>query len=1042
MLSDTNGTYVLGLDLGANSIGWAMLGQDKGGPTSVIATGVRIFEAGVEGDIEQGRDESRAVARRQARAIRRQVERRTRRHLRLAHILQEVGLLPEGKLDAPQDRHVFFTSLDAKLRKRYKDDGAPQTLAHLFPYWLRARALDQTLKTDELGRAIYHLSQRRGFLSNRKAAAKEEEDKETGAVKEGIKKLEHLMEEAGSRTLGEYLSTLDPEQERVRGRWTARQMYIDEFNAIWEAQKGHHGKLLTDEAYKAIFESIFHQRPLKIQRHLIGRCQLEFGRVRAPIALLAAQRFRVLQKVNDLRIVCADFEERCLNAEQRALLLDKLDRHEEVKFTDGRRLLGVKGTTFNLERGGEEKLKGNRTAAKLRRIFGERWDTFTDEERDRIVEDGYSFEKEEPLACKARKLYGLDAEDARKLATLSLEPGYLSLSRQALAKLLPLMEGGMAYMAAKKQVYGMGEGQPAVSILPYVDEAINQQLMPQLRNPAVHRVLTELYRVVNNIIDRYGKPALIRIEMARDLKRPREQRKQIWQRNRRNEKTRDSARSKVAGLIGKPDPSHEDILRYQLAEECNWECPYTGIHISESALFSDQSRFDIEHIIPFSRSLDNSFVNKTLCYHEENRRVKRNKTPFEAYGSDPERWDTILKRVAAFKGESRDAKLRRFKMENMDEFDDFVARQLNDTRYASTLAAQYLNLLYGGEYRKHIQVTSGQITAYLRGEWRMNGILGDGGIKSRDDHRHHAVDAIAIALTSPATVKQLSQAAERAPAGVHRRFKNMPVPWESFGDDVRKAIEQIVVSHKVSRKVNGRLHEDTFYSPPKTSDEGKPCVHVRKRIDALSTNEVAAIVDPAVRERVHDKLDDLGIADPKKAFADRKNHPFIETKDGRRIPIHKARIRRNASPFSVGKGPRERHVTTDSNHHMEIVEVTDKKGNAKWEDIIVSQYEALCRQRRGESVVQRDHGPEKRFVCSLAVGDTVEMDDEKGARHLYKVRTVSKDYLAFTLLSDARIQKEIAQAKDWVAIRLNGARRRVCQKMTVTPLGEVRRAND
>ncbi len=150
---------------------------------------------------------------------------------------------------------------------------------------------------------------------------------------------------------------------------------------------------------------------------------------------------------------------------------------------------------------------------------------------------------------------------------------------------------------------------------------------------------------------------------------------------------------------------------------------------------------------------------------------------------------------------------------------------MNDTAYATTLAKRYLGLLYGGEIdangQRRVQASSGQPTAYFRNLWKLNAILSDGDTshggqfpKKRDDHRHHAVDAVVIGLTEPRTIKRLSDAAQRAPLEGRRRFGSLEAPWANFVDSVRAEIEKVVVSQRVSKKVSGALHEETIYSRP------------------------------------------------------------------------------------------------------------------------------------------------------------------------------------------------------------------------------------
>ena len=1033
--------FVLGLDIGANSIGWALLALDDGRPSRLASAGVRVFAAGVEGDVSSGRDESRSVKRRQARLRRRMLERRGRRLNKLGSLLQQAGLLPPGDLAPPDAAVRFFADLDRSLFPQQARRADP----HVLPYRLRARALDEPLTPDELGRALYHLAQRRGFASNRRTlTARSAEQDERSVVKQDISNLTQAIEASGARTLGEYLSRLEPTEERIRHRYTDRQMFQEEFERIWAAQAPYHPQALTDDLKKRVRRAIFFQRPLKVQKHLIGECELESGCRRAPIAPLAAQRFRLLQKVNDLEVITRDGEVRDLEPGERAKLIEALETTRHLTFAGIRRLLRLPGHHFNLETDGEDKLIGNRTAATLAEVFGERWATLSPDERDRVVEDLLSIQSHAALKGRATRAWGLDEDAAAKLAEVALEDGYCRLSRRALQKILPLLEQGVQYATARKQLYGERPPARALDALPRLAESL------EVRNPAVERALTEVRKVVNAIVREHGKPDRIYIELARDLKKPRKERKAISQRNQQNRRAREQAAARIIREAGIPNPTRADIEKWLLADECRWRCPYTGRTISVEALFGDSPQFDIEHIIPFSRCLDDSFMNKTLCEVEENRSRKGNRSPWEAYGSEPERWEQIIERVKRFTGAAARVKLeQRFQLQDLEPFEDFTSRQLNDTAYASRLAVQYLAMLYGGgadgldqDGKRRVQAGRGKATSLLRGGWELNRILG-GGEKTREDHRHHAIDAVAVALTDAATVKRLSAASAAALHPRDRRFPKIPAPWPGLLDDVRAAVEAMLVSHRVSRKVNAAIHEETIYSKPHADPDGKPCVHVRKPLSKLSPRDVTNIVDRKVRERVEAKLTDLGEADPRRAFASPDNHPTLKARDGREIPIHSARIRVYESTTPVGAGARQRWVKLGSNHHLEILETTDRKGQPRWEGVVVSTYEAMRRLRADQPVVQRDHGDGKRFVCSLAGGEIIELDEENGTRGLYVVRTVRTDNrIEFVAITDARKKEDIKKAGAWMTAMLEPLRKRNCRKVSVTPLGELRRAND
>ena len=291
--------YLLGIDLGSASLGWALVELDASGrPSGLLSRrtdgqalpgcGVRIFQPGVEGtalDIEQGKDQSKAVARRMARLHRRQLRRKAYRQTKLFRLLQEQGLLPRcvGP-DAPspsEERNAVLTALDRELSRRQRGSDGSCEFHQLPLYSLRKAALDRKLEPYELGRVIYHLSQRRGFKSNRKETASAEKNKEIGAVKTGIADLQGKMNAADARTLGEYLAGLDPHHigQNVGRRWTGRTMYEDEFAKIWESQGDFYPALLTDNLRRQVEHLLFFQRPIAAQSHLIGNLAIRYSEV-------------------------------------------------------------------------------------------------------------------------------------------------------------------------------------------------------------------------------------------------------------------------------------------------------------------------------------------------------------------------------------------------------------------------------------------------------------------------------------------------------------------------------------------------------------------------------------------------------------------------------------------------------------------------------------------------------------------------------------------------------------------------------------------
>jgi CRISPR-associated endonuclease Csn1 len=1076
-MGETNtqtGSYILGIDLGSASLGWAAISLDGAGmATGLLRSGVRLFNPAVTGDIEKGQDESKAVARRTARLIRRQLRRRAARQSELFQLLQRYTLLPPYKgaeADASQQRHSILNALDQELTAKWVKPGnaGAQAAIELPLYLLRKTALDAALEPFELGRVFYHLSQRRGYRSNRKDQAsdkgtpgKAKKADDLGAVQGGIKELEDAIRSSGTRTLGEYFTSLDPHSQKVRGRWTARRMYEEEFAAIWAKQVTFHPALLTEELHYKIKHLLFYQRPIKAQSHLIGDCELEPGERRAAWATLEAQQFRVLQKVNDLEIILpGNVTGIPLTPEQRQTVLNLLESSSEATFKKIRKALGLgENIGFNLQRGGETKLKGNLTNSHMADVFAERWLEMSEEDKKQVVEDWRTIEREESLIRRATEHWKLDETGAKWLASRPAPSGYCSISRKAIRKLLPLMMEGKRFKEAENEIWGSRfSGGQVYDRIPPVRQALKS-----LRNPAVERALTELRKVVNALIRELGKPTEVRIELARDLKKPRHERAKAVSQNRDREKQRSAAKVKMLQEIGPgfEHPSRADVEKALLWEECQGECPYTGKRFPLSSLFGENPPLQVEHIIPFSRIPDDSFQNKTLCYHEENQ-IKGNRTPFEAY-KDAEQFETILNRVRNWRTPNP-GKQRRFELRTLEELEGFSSRQLNDTRYASKLACELVGTLFGGRdiptesgSRQVVFASSGMVTATLRKGWGLEAILreaapsanGQNRGKPRTDHRHHAIDAITIALSAPRMIAALSRNNAQDPYWPRngRTAPKLQSPWNGFVDSIRPHFEQMLVSHRPEHRLTGALHDETNYGRPH-KEGGKDVVHIRKQVVGMSAGDIENIVDPAVRESVREKAasfgGDLKKWTPKEGSED---WPLLRTKTGKEIPIKRVRIKKSLGVETIAKGDRARHVALSSNHHVAIFALLDERGGERrWEPMIVSLFEAMERKRKGQPLIQTRYPVVGEFIFkfSLMGGDTVLLhkDCDHKNNHcnpsVWRLRTIgSNGQLSLVRINDARLKAEIQKAKEWWSPTQDALRKLDAVKVVIDSLGRI-----
>jgi CRISPR-associated endonuclease Csn1 len=944
-------------------------------------------------------EKSKNATRREARGARTTHQRRSQRKEQLLKTLQGIGFLP---------------TTDTELR----------TLFHTNPYGLRKKGLDEKLERYEFGRALYHINQRRGFKSNRKSGKANED----GVVIKGANSLQTEINAKGFRTIGEYFAGLNPEEQRIRGKYTFRTMYADEFDLLWAKQKEFYPDALTEELRKKIRDEIvFFQRPLKPQDEKIGNCELEPEEKRCPRGDWYARRFRLLQDVNNLKIQNPDGSEGVLNNEQHEALLDNLGRKEKLRFDEIRKQFGfIETQKFNAEyriglKGKKvESIKGDAFATTMgsKKVLGSKvWDAMNESQK---IELNMAFVEleDDALAEKLKSQYGLNDKQVEQAMKISLPQGYMSFSRKAIMKLLPFMEAGaITSEAIEKSGYNHNKTTDGKTVeeLP---------LPPDLRNPIVQKALFEVRKVINAIVHEYGKPGKIKIEMARDVQGSSKQREELHWKQHENKERNEEARKRLKEDIKINNPTRDDVIKYNLWEECGKRCPYTGKHISQEALFGSNPGFQVEHILPYDRSLDDSFMNKTLCEAHENIHVKKNQTPYEAYGHLPERYEEIKQNIKILPWPKR----KKFLQENID-LDQHIDRELNDTRYICKEVVSYLKQL-----GVNVRGTRGKITNELRHQWGLDGVFDEIGTKRDDDHRRHAVDAVVVGVTENEHLRRLAKSKY---AVKNEAFNS---PWPDFREEVRENVKQINVSHRVQRKVSGALHKETNYGAT-----GKEGLYVfRKNLEDLTLPMVEDIVDPVarkiVKKRLEEKSIDLNGKDRKLPKEIWKEPLYMKTtKSNKRVPIKKVRVYNVAKkmiPIKDRSGQPYRYVEPGSNHHIEIFEFTCPEKKGQRDSKIVTMFDAVQRSIGGQPVVQKNHGEDTRFVCSLAINDLVMMKNKRNETDLYRVQKMDANKMVRFRHHTASTLERKETYIDKTAHLFEG------YKVTVDPLGRVWPAND
>lgn len=462
---------ILGLDTGTNSLGWAVVDKHENGTYELIRKGSLIFQEGVKIEDEES---SKAAERTGYRALRKQYLRRRLRKIEVLKVLIKYNLCPkltDEDLNIWHTKKIYPKNDDFMLWQRTSDNENKN------PYYYRHVCLHEVLDLDDkddayiLGRALYHLAQRRGFLSNRLDNSNESED--SGKVWEGISALTEAMNNAGCDYLGDYFFLLynSDKPKKIRSQYTDREEhYKKEFYAICDKQQ------LPTELINELERALYFQRPLKSQRQGVGKCTMEKGKPRCAESHPDFEEYRMWSLLNNIKVKGPyDFDLRLLSGDEIAKTIPLFFRKSNFQFEDIAKAIAGKGKYQNIKDEGDKPYKFNfrmtqsvsccPTIAQLRDIFGEDWkngiaETYTlttkadgnqksiDEMANDVWNVLYSFSSNEKLIEFAKTKLQLDEERAKKFSKIELSKGFASLSLKAVRKILPFLKEGYIYSHA------------------------------------------------------------------------------------------------------------------------------------------------------------------------------------------------------------------------------------------------------------------------------------------------------------------------------------------------------------------------------------------------------------------------------------------------------------------------------------------------------------------------------------------------------------------------------------------------------------------
>lgn len=765
--------YRLGLDVGIKSVGWCVLECDENGePIQINALNSRIFDAA-----EQPKTgASLAEPWRNARGLRRRIRRKSFRLERIRKLFIENGI----ELFETQDDLIC-------LKDEYKN---------LDVVKLRSDALDKKLTEAEFARVLYSLARHRGFKSNKREGAK---DSDEGKLLSSIRESEEEMRESGMRTRGEqlykkYLMEGKPVHNKGGdySMCVSRDILVKEIELLFEKQKEFGNNFATDknkEKYLDIFLSQrnFDEGPGKGSQytgsHDVKKCEIYRDEDVAAKGTYTSEWATIYQKINNLSIICGG-DRRRLSNEERQIAVELAKKVDKVSYKAFRKAIKLDDDyRFSALNYSEKKKQGKKknegesesdvveindvvdslacedkgdfiTAKNSNKIVKALNDNLKSDIEliDEIAEICTKYKSENLFrnAIAESKIIGgrLDEETIEKLSKIDMK-GYGHLSLHVLREILPYLEEGMVYSDAMQKA-GHNHSEHNFEKQKFLGTKEVYDAIGGVTSPVVKRALSQTVKVIDAVIRQYGSPYAINIELARDMSMTKDERDKLKKENDARAAKNEAIRENIAKLNAMPNSTN--VLKYKLYEEQDHKCAYSMETLDINHLFED-GYYEIDHIIPYSRSFDDSFNNKVLVLKRENQN-KRNSTPVEYFERIGRDYDEVLAFWKAVYQKRNRKKLEFLQQKEINE-SEWKNRALNDTRYASRMLANLIKdyLLFDEKSKDkygRVETVKGAITSYLRRFWGVQKIREDG-------DKHHAVDAAIIACVTPKTKNKIER---------------------------------------------------------------------------------------------------------------------------------------------------------------------------------------------------------------------------------------------------------------------------------------------
>ena len=774
------------------------------------------------------------------------------------------------------------------------------------PYELRFEALNRKLEPLEFARVILHIAKHRGYGNKH---AKDSNDDDSGQVKKAISQNADIISQKGYKSVGEYLYKEFYQQKRdlsekspknafatqefqnVRNkkdnyaRCVAQSELKRELELIFETQKrlgwkfseqkyqifDENRKIKEADFESAVMEVAFLQRPLKSFADKVGKCTFFENEPRAPKDSLSAMEFVALTRIINTLANISKKTGEIYSADKVSEVLKAVLEKGEITYKNLRKIISLddkiqfpKDSKLDYAKGDEaEKAKfiEFKKLKDFKKALGGSFERFSRDELDKIANKIALIKSKDELKAELASFKGLNEAQKEDLSKLSFDK-FIDLSFKALGRILPFMRG------ENGECKRYDEAWRAAGLQEVAKQTQKGDILPPLKdyekdlaNPVVARALSEYRKVLNALLEKHGKVHKIHLEFTREAGVSSKERGELIAEQNKRFKANEEARKRCAefGL----NPSGKNILKLKLWQEQNEFCVYSGEKITREHL-CDENALEIDHIYPYSRSFDDSQNNKVLVFKSANQN-KRNQTPYEAFGSDSEKWSRIMSSIAKL---PKPKKNRIANKNFADKESGFIARNIVDTSYIATLTASYTDAfieflpLVESEYttlgeeikgedtklkrgekgsKKHISVVSGSLTATMRHYWGLDSLLnGESEVKDRSNHLHHALDAIIIAYANDSIIKAFSDfkktqeqntarlIAKEISSAEYKTSRRFFAPAnfannEAFRQSIKGKIfgelgengelsGGIFVSKPPRKRARGQLHQETFKS--------------------------------------------------------------------------------------------------------------------------------------------------------------------------------------------------------------------------------------